>query len=239
VLLQLGALAGHISAETRGAVSFAFVILATLSTFAMARSDSIARAMTTSLKRLGLRDLDHGHGPGQEDAEGHEQGARILLLGFFRTASSLLVELERREGSLLEQVAVLDFNPMVHRNLTARGIKVRYGDISQRETLLHAGIAKAEILVASVPDSLLKGITNERLVRQLRALNAEAKIIATADLISDVPKLYAAGADYVVVGRVLEGAEMCEVLKAVDDGLLEDKRAQFDAQLADRREVLP
>ncbi len=239
VLMQLGALAGHISPETRGAVSFAFVILATISTFAMARSDSIARALTISLKKTGLRDLDHDHGPGHDDSEGHEHGARILLLGFFRTASSLLVELERHEESLLEQVAVLDFNPMVHRNLTARGIKVRYGDISQRETLLHAGIEKAEILVASVPDSLLKGITNERLVRQLRALNAEAKIIATADLISDVPKLYAAGADYVVVGRVLEGTELCEVLKAVDDGLLEDKRAQFDAQLADRREVLP
>ena len=37
-----------------------------------------------------------------------------------------------------------------------------------------------------VPDSLLKGITNERLVRLLRGLNPEAKIIATADVLAQI-----------------------------------------------------
>ena len=41
-------------------------------------------------------------------------------------------------------------------------------DISQRDTLLHAGVDKAGVLISTIPDSLLKGTSNERLVRLLR-----------------------------------------------------------------------
>jgi Kef-type K+ transport system membrane component KefB len=179
VLMQLGLAAGHISAESKNAVSLAFVMLAALSTFAITNSDPITRAVVATLKRLGIADLERGE-PVQD---GEDAPSRILLLGFFRTASSLVSDLERHDPELLREVAVIDFNPVVHHSLTARGMKVKYGDISQRETLIHAGIEHAEILVCSIPDYLLKGITNERLVRQLRSLNPKAIIIAPADVI--------------------------------------------------------
>jgi Kef-type K+ transport system membrane component KefB len=236
VLLQLGVAAGHVGEATKGAVSFAFVLLAALSTFAMLRSDPISRGMISALKRAGLRDLDHGHQP--EHGGGHG-GARIMLLGFFRTASSLVADLERQNSPLLDDIAVVDFNPLVHERLGACGVKVIYGDISQRDTLVHAGIENAEVLISSVPDYLLKGITNERLVRQLRALNAKAVIVAPADLIGDVEALYAAGADYVTVSRMDQSRELVDVLEAIEDGLLDDKRAEVDARLKGRDEVLP
>ena len=107
------------------------------------------------------------------------------MLGFYRVASSFLSELERRHAALLEQVCVVDFNPDVYHALQARSVKVYYGDISHVDTLTHAGIADAEIVISSIPDSLLKGTTNEKLVRQIRAVNASAKIIATADVLSE------------------------------------------------------
>ena len=88
------------------------------------------------------------------------------------------------------------------RTLADRGLHVIYGDISNVDTLVHAGVGKAEIIILSVPDSLLKGANNEKLVRHVRALNPTAKIVATADLLSDVDDLYAAGADYVTVTRL-------------------------------------
>ena len=48
------------------------------------------------------------------------------------------------------------------------------------------GVAKAEIIILSVPDALLKGATNEKLVRHVRSLNRSAKIVATADVLADV-----------------------------------------------------
>lgn len=235
VLLQLGVVVGHTSPESKSAASFAFVILAVLSTFAMTNSDTITRTAIQALKAIGLRDLDDVAG---HDDGGHGYRARILFLGFFRTASSFIADLEREDPGLLEDIAVIDFNPVVFQNLRRRGVRVQYGDISQRETLVHAGIEEAEILISSIPDYLLKGITNERLVRQLRSLNPTATIIAPADLLADAERLYAAGADYVIMSRLIEATELREVLQAAQDGLLKEKRRSFERHLEGRTEVL-
>jgi len=239
VVLQTGIAANHITKGTSSAASFAFVILAVLSTFAMVQSDQITRRAIPLLKRLGLRDLDHGQGGEAEHAEGHGACRRIVILGFFRTASALLSEIERENKDLLEHISVIDFNPNVYRTLVARGQHVVYGDISNVDTLVHAGVGNAEIIILSVPDSLLKGANNEKLVRHVRSINPTAKIISTADMLRDVEDIYAAGADYVTVTRVSDAHALYEVIEAVDQGLLQAKRAEMDTRLAERREVLP
>jgi FlaA1/EpsC-like NDP-sugar epimerase len=237
VVIQTGITAGHIKTETSSAASFAFVVLAVISTFCMGRSSEITKGLIGPLKKLGLRDLDHVHHADHEG--GHGETNRIVILGFFRAASALMSQIERQNEALLEQITVIDFNPNVFRTLTDRGVHVIYGDISNVDTLVHAGIGKAEIIILSVPDSLLVGASNEKLVRHVRALNPDAKIVATADFLAGVNDLYAAGADYVTVTRLTDALELYSVIEASDAGLLEDKRAEMDAQLAERREVLP
>jgi Kef-type K+ transport system membrane component KefB len=243
VVMALGLQEDHIAPETKGLVSFAFVLLAALSTFGITKSDGLTRALIPTLKRAGLRDLDTS-GPMKKtdaaDAAGHKGGGtRILLIGFFRTASSLLEELRQKREDLLEQIAVVDFNPFVHATLRRRGIKVIYGDVSHPETLVHAGVTSAQILICTVPDSLLKGTTNARLVRHLRELNPGAKIIAVAEVLADVSPLYRAGADYVSVGRLEEAKSLCEVVEAIESKLLDEIRSKLDARLDGRQEVLP
>jgi voltage-gated potassium channel Kch len=116
---------------------------------------------------------------------------------------------------------------------------VIYGDISHPETLVHAGVTSAQILICTVPDALLKGTTNARLVRHLRELNSEAKIIAVADVLADVSPLYRAGADYVSVSRLEEAKSLCEVVEAIESKLLDEIRSKLDARLDGREEVLP
>lgn len=239
VVLQTGIAANHITKANASAASFAFVMLAVLSTFAMMQSDRITRWAIPVLKRVGLRDLDHGHGSEADHGEGHGSCRRIVILGFFRTASALLSQIEQQNKELLDQISVIDFNPNVYRTLVARGQHVIYGDISNVDTLVHAGCGKAEIIILSVPDSLLKGANNEKLVRHVRGINPTAKIISTADLLSDVEDIYAAGADYVTVTRLSDAQALYEVIEAVDQGLLQAKRTEMDTQLAERREVLP
>jgi Kef-type K+ transport system membrane component KefB len=238
VVIQTGVAAHHISAETSSAASFAFVVLAVLSTFIMGRSDQVTRALIGPLKRIGLRDLDQ-----TQDADGHEGGhgeaRRIVILGFFRAASALLSEIEQRSPDVLEQITVIDFNPLVFRTLTDRGMHVVYGDISNVDTLVHAGVGKSELIILSIPDSLLKGADNEKLVRHVRSLNPTAKIVATAEMLANVGDLYEAGADYVTVTRLSDAHELYKVIEAAQAGLLEDKRAETDAVLSERREVLP
>lgn len=240
VVIQTGVADHHIAPETANAASFAFVVLAVLSTFVMTRSDEITRWAIGPLKRIGLRDLDHGNGHAEEGHEGgHGEARRIVILGFFRAASALLAEIERQTPVLLEQITVVDFNPNVYQTLLSRGLHVIYGDISHVDTLLHAGIGKSEMIILSVPDSLLKGATNEKLVRHVRALNPTALIVATADLLADVGELYKAGASYVTVTRLSDAHELFTVIEAAQAGLLDDKRSELDLRLGERREVLP
>lgn len=239
VVIQTGVAAHHISTETASAASFAFVVLAVLSTFVMGRSDEVTRGLIGPLKRIGLRDLDHKHEADAGHEAGHGEARRIVILGFFRAASALLSEIERRSPAVLEQITVIDFNPLVFRTLTDRGMHVVYGDISNVDTLVHAGVGKSELIILSIPDSLLKGADNEKLVRHVRSLNPTAKIVATAEILADVNDLYEAGADYVTVTRLSDADELYKVIEAAQAGLLEDKRAETDALLSERREVLP
>src|SRR5258707_456393 len=93
VVIQTGVAAGHIQTRTANATSFAFVILAVLSTFVMMRSDQITRLAIGPLKRIGIRDLDHDHAPEAGHDGGHGEARRIVILGFFRAASAVLNEI--------------------------------------------------------------------------------------------------------------------------------------------------
>jgi Kef-type K+ transport system membrane component KefB len=237
VLVQIGVQSGHTTPGVAGAASTAFVVLAVLNTFLMMRSDAATRHVIPILKRLGFRDLDHSRADDEQTTTERKQ--RILVLGFYRIASSFLAELERRNSALLEQVVVVDFNPNVYRALQERGIRVQYNDVSNADSLLHAGIADAEIVISSVPDSLLKGTTNEKLVRHVRMANPTTKIIATAEELAEAETLYAAGADYVTMARIDQANELIDVVTAAEAGRLDELRAKLDAQLRDRQEILP
>src|ERR1700759_427842 len=80
VVIQTGVAANHISTATSSAASFAFVLLAVLSTFAMARSDQVTRALIGPLKRIGLRDLDHVHEADAGHEGGHGEARKIVIL---------------------------------------------------------------------------------------------------------------------------------------------------------------
>ena len=235
VIFTLGSDFKHVSDSTKGIVTYTFVVLAVVSTYAMMRTDSWLRRINPWLTRAGLRDLDDQTAFRTKPVS----QPRIFILGFSWTASSLLEEIIRHEAGLLRDLVVIDFNPNVHRELRARGVAVTYGDIAQRETLQHAKVGEAEIIVCTLPNTVLKGATNLRLLQQLREINPRAQIIVHAELLGDVPKLYAAGADYVAVPRLLEAQDLCKVIRAARQHLLPEKRADLDRELANRNEVIP
>jgi len=238
VLIQVGVQSGQTTPEIASAASFAFVVLAVLSTFTITHSDGLTRSAVGFLKRIGVHDLDYESSLAAAQTDG-ERKRRILLLGFYRAASSFLSELERRNAELLDHICVLDFNPVVFHELQTRPVRAIYGDIANANTLAHAGVIDAEIVISSVPDSLLKGTTNEKLVRYVRAVNPTTKIVATAETFAQVDELYAASADYVTVVRLAEANELIEIVAAAEDGLLDQLREKLEPRLRDRREVLP
>jgi hypothetical protein len=77
------------------------------------------------------------------------------------------------------------------------------------------------------------------LLRQLRELNPAAQIVVHAELLSDIPQLYAAGANYVSAPRLLEASDLLHVLDIAEKRFLDMKREEQEEQLEERNEVIP
>jgi Kef-type K+ transport system membrane component KefB len=235
VLLALGKKSGDVSDNIIGICAFAFAFLAIGSTYAMLANDTLFRKTAPWLDKIGLRDL--GGAAATAQADSHPR--RICLLGFSWTASSLIAEIERNRPELLPEICVIDFNPVVHEKLKSKNIFAVYGDITARDVLHHAGASHAEVLICSLPNMVLKGANNLKILRQLRELNPHAQIIVHAELLSDVPALYEAGANFVSAPRLLEAADLLAVLHAAENQTLNFKRGEQEMLLKERNEVIP
>ena len=234
-LLALGKASGDVSDNTIGVAAFSFSFLAVGSTYGMLNDNAILRRMKPLLNRLGLHDLAEPTG----DSNFRHAPKRICLLGFSWTASSLLEEIKRNRPDLLRHIVVIDFNPQVQERLRELKIHSVYGDITQREVLVHAGVPEAEVILCTLPNMVLKGADNLKMLRQLRELNREAHIIVHAELLSDIHPLYAAGASYVSVPRLLEAATLLEVIEHAEKDLLIHKSSAQKKHVSGRKEVIP
>lgn len=235
VLLALGRGAGDVSQESLSLAAFAFSLLAIGSTYTAFNSDAILHKLSPLLTRIGLPDLPPT--PAGQDAD--HLSKRIVILGFSRTASSLLEEITREKPALLSEIGVVDFNPAVTASLRQRGVQVRHGDISHRDVLLHGGVSEADIIICSVPNSLLKGTNNLTLLRHIRELNPQAKIITNAESLAEIQELYSASSDYVTSPRLLEADDLLDALSASQQNLLDQKREKQKSRLTPRRESIP
>jgi Kef-type K+ transport system membrane component KefB len=191
VIAYLGSRLGHIDGAQVSVVIFAFVITALVTPFLFAASDRLYLRLKGMLNLVGIR----SRGP-KADVES-DDSPRLVLLGFHRVASALLADLERLHPDLLPHTLVIDTNAGIHPEIRKRGAQVTYGDITSVEVLRHAGVGAAEVVVSTVPDELLKGTSNEQMVRQVRQLADKAVIIANCTRVSQVATLRAAGADHV------------------------------------------
>jgi Kef-type K+ transport system membrane component KefB/voltage-gated potassium channel Kch len=218
VIAFLGTELGHIAPDLQSAIVFAFVLTAIATTPLYHSAYRIQKAVAPLLARLGFKD------PPSVTAEAEKEW-RLALLGFHRVASSLLHDIARMDPQLVQETMVVDFNVALHDRIRRLGAHVEYGDLSNPETLHHAGIDKARVVVSTVPDDLMRGIDNRRLVESVRRLAPHAIIIANAVNIADTDAIYAAGADYVFLSRVETARALSEVIGEALNGSLPEFRA--------------
>lgn len=231
VIAYLGAKLDHVSGPLVSVVIFAFVITALVTPALFAMSDRLYVRLRGLLDKVGIRSR------GAQPEVDSETPPRLVLLGFHRVASALLAELARAAPELLPQTLVIDINQPLHDEIRKRGAQVVYGDIASVEVLRHAGVDRAEVIVSTVPDELLRGLTNATLVKQVRALAPDAELIACATRASQAAELRAAGADHVFrpPSEVALGL-VPAIFAALDGNLPGYVEAQTDAHGAlDRR----
>jgi len=241
VIASLGLSYGHIGADTVSVLIFVFAFTSVASTYLIGGSHSIYEFLSARLKKMGMPDLDVMNPVGEEETTHDDKG--IVMLGFFREASSLLHEFEMQEVDggrhpLLDNLLVIDFNPQVIAELKRRNIPCLYGDVAHMDTLQHAHIQNADLVISTIPDAILKGTNNLRIFRTIRRICPNAKVIVTAEGIRKGLELYEAGADFVYLPRLHSAHDLAIFIERGLQLGFEAEREEALAQLQRRNEVL-
>jgi len=211
VILALGVGYGHIDAGLSATVLTAMIVTSVVSTYVINFNEKIASFFMKIFVKTGLRDTP-GHtesGPG-----GHAHEADIVVLGYFRIARAFLEKLKQENPELCSKTMIVDFNVSLSKKLEAEGFQWAYGDLSHPETLSHCGIESARIVVCTISDTFLKGITTRRLLQNLKQLAPAARIVMVGEERIDREDLLALGASDVLVAGEVAGQGLYEMVQA-------------------------
>jgi Kef-type K+ transport system membrane component KefB/Trk K+ transport system NAD-binding subunit len=240
IIAALGYSYKHIDESILSLIIFSFVFNSIFAPYFIKYNLEINTLITKLLNKLGIKEKHYSH----KDEEKSINDRDIVILGFFRVASSLIEDLETpvkigdNETNLLSKISVIDFNHSVHEKLQALGVKSIYGDISHFETLRHSGIENAKLVLSTIPDTALVGTDNLKIIHKIQKLCPHAKIIVTAESPERALKMYAEGAHYVVLTRMI----ISDHLKNIITNILNNKADQLKnihiEELKSREEII-
>lgn len=224
VIAFLGLGLNHVSDEVVTVVILAFIITSILTPTLFSLSDQLAKMVAPLLSAIGIKPP-----AANDDDDGGHDHARLVLLGFHRLASSLITELERVCPTLIPETVVVDTNTATHDKLRAKGIRVRYGDIGNTDSLAHA-VEHASVVVCTISDDLLRGTSNLDVVKRVKAANPKAKLLVQALRPSDARGMKEAGADHVFAWQVETAVGLYQAIEAGLNGNLDDLEATLKAE---------
>ncbi len=148
------------------------------------------------LPRLGSRFED----PVEPDPRAVGLRRHVVVAGCGRVGRELVETLQRRGLPHL----VIEYDPEVVDELRRQGVPVVYGDAASPGVLEHAGLERARLLAALVPDAA----DVEAMVRAALELNPRLDVVARARDAEQVGRLRQAGASEVVQPEFEAGVEV-------------------------------
>jgi Kef-type K+ transport system membrane component KefB len=189
----------HISPQTVAMMIYAMAIMAVISSYSIRYNHQLYLGFNRILEML------RPGGSAAMEAAAHGRHYDIVLLGFHRSARAFVEAVAKHVPDQLGKILVIDFNPNLLDELRAKGVGAMFGDVSSLETLKHAHLNHARLVISTIPDMLLKGTDNLGLVRAANAVAPHATIVATADDARHEQRLRAEGADLVIRPHDLVG----------------------------------
>ncbi|MBN1381278.1 MAG: cation:proton antiporter [Deltaproteobacteria bacterium] len=205
VIAMLGITYGHIEGRIVSLIIYAMAMTSVLSSYLIKGNHRIYLFFDRLMARLGFA----AKAVREEDGKSH-QHYPVVLLGYHRGARAFIQKLSETAPEMIKKVLVIDFNLEVLKELNALGVKGLFGDIGSMDTLEHAHIRQADLIISTIPDMLLKGTTNLNIVHTCRQLAPKAVIVATADSADQIDPLKRRGANdvllpYSMIGDALAG----------------------------------
>lgn len=140
----------------------------------------------------------------------------VLLVGLHRLGGAFMKELLEKKSELL----VVDYNPEIINTLRKKKISCIYGDITSPELLDKIDIKKLKLVISTIPDYE----DSLHLLKKIKEVNRDVKVIMTGSRISETLSLYKKGADYIVTPKIIAGQELVNLIHKKDFNLKRAKR---------------
>lgn len=217
VICSLGQKYGHVKEDTLAILIYTFALLGILSTYSIRYNYHLyglilraCKMCSGSHKTCASDAVTHFD---EQEAEGEAHADRdIVMLGFQKTAAWLITLLAEYSPHLLEKMHVIDYHEDIMSSLKQRGVTCAYGDISSPDVLEHSHHGEVRLVVSSIPDQLLRGVTNLRLLQNSKRLWPHADFIGCASTPAEVMKLYEEGAAHVMCVSQLCAEKLSQVI---------------------------
>jgi hypothetical protein len=206
VILTLGAGYGHVSERAGAVVLTAMILTSLVSPYVIGGNDRLARLLLRPFERRLARGAPRG------TARAARPASEIVLLGHFRIAQAVLDLVEEQAPQLKERITLVDYDANRAHGVMARGFRWEYGDLANPDVLEHLGIEDARVVVTTISDTFLRGISTRRLVGNLRRLAPNAVIVMTGEEKTDAEDLLRAGADHVLIPGEITGERILQLL---------------------------
>jgi len=197
IIAAIGLSLNQISPEISSMIILVGIITISISTYLMYFCNKIYNSIARPLgifERKSIKEKKH-----------EKKEYDYVLLGYNRTGFSLLKSLIKINNNFV----VIDYDPDVVNRLKEKKISCIYGDAADVEMLNEINIAKAKLIVSTIPETDSTILIIDRIKQE----NKEAIIIVTARQINEALKFYKLGADYVILPHFLGGEHTAELIE--------------------------
>ncbi len=200
IVLGMALLVGQVDQRVVSIVGLVSIITMAGSTYLITYSDKIYRHLNKYLGIFEFRAKPSDMGM----AKFAESSDHVILFGHNRVGSLVRPVLEK----LGDNLVVVDFDPQVLERLLEAHINAMYGDVSDWEVYDQIRLDRAKLVVSTVSEVN----DNLQLLKYLKKLKKKPVAVVLASDNADAVKLYAAGADYVLVPHAVGGEYLESIL---------------------------
>jgi Kef-type K+ transport system membrane component KefB/voltage-gated potassium channel Kch len=200
ILAVQGQALGHIDSSVFSIITGVVLITITISSYYIMYSKQLYSLL---LPLLAVFD----YVPSGKEFEDMPKKARehVILCGCHRMGSRIIDTLRLMN----EDFIVVDYNPSTIRRLLQQKIKCIYGDIGDFEILDRVSLKDARIVISTIPEQE----SNLLLIYECKRRNPKTLVFIVADDMDQALELYDAGADYVIIPKMVSGDRASDLIR--------------------------
>ncbi len=200
ILMGLALRLGHVDESLVSLITAVGIITIAGSSYMILYAERLYGWLKPVLKAFEFR-----RGGIEEDQQAVDLDGHIVLVGCHRMGHNIFQSLR----DMHKEFAVVDFNPDVVHRLLKQGVRAIYGDITDEDISDLAGLTRARLIISTVPHFA----DSQHIMEELKKAGSKAKVVLTAEHEADAVRLYALGADYVLLPHFIGGLQLARTIE--------------------------